>query len=176
MLDIISIGIVPFLVIVIVIHGYLKNVDIYDAFTEGALDGLKTAFRIIPNLIAIFIAIGIFRGSKAMDMLIDLVSPVTRYLRFPEEILPLVLIRPLSGSGALGVVKDIISHYGPDSLQGITASVLMGSSETIFYTMALYYGSIGVKDHVHTLKAALLSYIISVFIVVFISRYLLFNI
>jgi len=176
MLDIISIGIVPFLVIVIVIHGYLKNVDIYDAFTEGALDGLKTAFRIIPNLIAIFIAIGIFRGSKAMDMLIDLVSPVTRYLRFPEEILPLVLIRPLSGSGALGVVKDIISHYGPDSLQGITASVLMGSSETIFYTMALYFGSVGVKDHGHTLRAALLSYIISVFIVVFISRYLLFNI
>lgn len=172
MLDIISLGIVPLLVIIIVVHGYLKNVDIYDAFTEGALEGLKTAFKIIPNLIAIFIAIGIFRGSRALDMLIDLVSPITRLLKIPEEILPLILIRPLSGSGALGVVKDIISHYGPDSFPGIAASVLMGSSETIFYTMALYFGSIGVKDHGHTLRAALLSYTISVFIILYIVRYL----
>lgn len=174
MLNIISLGIVPFLVIIIVVHGYLKNVDIYDAFTEGALEGLKTAFKIIPNLIAIFIAIGIFRGSKALEMFIDLVSPITQLLRIPEEILPLVLVRPLSGSGALGVVKDIISHYGPDSLPGIIASVLMGSSETIFYTMALYFGSVGVKDHGHTLKAALLSYIASIFIIVFLIRYLAF--
>lgn len=174
MLNIISFGIVPFLVVIIVIHGYLKKVDIYDAFTEGALEGLKTAFKIIPNLIAIFIAIGIFRGSKALDMFIDLASPITKLLKFPEEVLPLVLIRPISGSGALGVVKDIISHYGPDSFPGVVASVMMGSSETIFYTMALYFGSIGVKDYGHTLRAALLSYIISIFIVVFIIRYLFF--
>ncbi|GFN35727.1 spore maturation protein [Tepidimicrobium xylanilyticum] len=172
MLDIISLGIVPFLVIVIVVHGYLKKVDIYDAFTEGAFEGLKTAFKIIPNLIAIFIAIGIFRSSEALDMFIDLVRPITHLLRIPEEILPLIFIRPLSGSGALGLVRDIISHYGPDSLLGITASILMGSSETIFYTMALYFGSIGVKDHGHTLRAALLSYVVSIFIIMLLIRYL----
>ncbi|NLX62169.1 MAG: spore maturation protein [Tissierellia bacterium] len=174
MLDIISIGIVPFLVIIILVHGYLKNIDIYDAFTEGALEGLKTAFKIIPNLIAIFIAIGIFRASKALDMLINLASPMTKLLKIPEEILPLILIRPLSGSGALGVVRDIISHYGPDSLPGILAAILMGSSETIFYTLAIYFGSIGVKNYGYTLRAALLSYILSVFIIVYIVRYLLF--
>ena len=173
MLRIISIGIVPFMVSIILIHGYIKGVDIYNAFIEGAAEGLKTVIKIMPYLIAIFIAIGIFRGSSALDMFTDLLSPVTELLGIPKEILPLILIRPISGSGALGIVKDIIAHHGPDSFLGVVASVMMGSSETIFYTVALYFGSVGVEDYRHTLKAALLSYIISIFITIFICG--LFN-
>ncbi|NLW23482.1 MAG: spore maturation protein [Tissierellia bacterium] len=168
MIDIISLGIVPCLVLIILVHGYIKKINIYDAFTEGAVEGLKIAIKILPYTIAIFIAIGIFRASNALDMFIDLLNPITQLLGIPKEVLPLILIRPISGSGALGVVRDTISHYGPDSFPGVVASVLMGSSETIFYTMALYFGSIGVKDHGYTLKASLLSYVISIFITIFI--------
>ncbi len=173
MLEIISFSIVPFMVLIIFIHGYIKGVDIYDAFIEGALEGLKTAVKLIPNLIAIFVAIGIFRGSEALDMLIGLLSPLMDLIKLPKEVFPLILIRPLSGSGALAAVRDIISHYGPDSFPGILAAVLMGSSETIFYTTTLYYGSVGIKDHGYTLKAALISYVISLFITVTVCRLLL---
>ncbi len=173
MLELLSFSLVPFMVLIIVIHGYIKGVDIYDAFLEGALEGLKTAVKLIPSLIAIFIAIGIFRGSQALDMLITLLNPLTDLTNIPKEVLPLILIRPLSGSGALAAVRDIISHYGPDSLPGILAAVMMGSSETIFYTTSLYYGSVGVKDYRYTLKAALISYVISVFITVTICGLLL---
>ncbi|MBZ2175063.1 spore maturation protein [Schnuerera sp. xch1] len=172
MLEIISLAMMPAIVLIISVYGYIKGVDIYDTFIEGAVEGIKTAIKIMPNLIAIFIAIGIFRGSQALEMFINLLNPITNILGMPEEVLPLVMIRPLSGSGALGVVRDIVSHYGADSFIGIVASVMMGSSETIFYTMALYFGSIGVKDHRHTLKAALVSYIISIFITIFICSHL----
>lgn len=168
MLNIISIGIIPFMLLIILIHGYVKGVDIYSAFIEGAKEGVKTTFRIVPYLIAIFIAVGIFRGSNALDMLTDLLNPLTGFLGIPKEILPLIILRPISGSGALGVVRDIISNYGVDSFPAIVASVMMGSSETIFYTITLYFGSIGVEDYRHTLKAALLSYGISIFITIFI--------
>ncbi len=168
MLDIISIAMVPAIVIIIIVHGYIKGVDIYSAFIEGAKEGLKTSISIMPYLIAIFVAVGIFRGSTALDMFIHLLSPITNLLGLPKEIVPLTLIRPISGSGALGVVKDIIANYGPDSFIGNLASIMMGSSETIFYTITLYFGSIGVEDYGYTLKVALISYIISIFVTTFI--------
>ena len=168
MLEIISIAIVPFMVGGILLHGYIKGVDIYEAFIEGAQEGIKASIKIMPYLIGIFIAIGIFRGSEALDLFINLLSPITDFVGIPKEVIPLVILRPISGSGALGAVKDIMSFYGPDSFAGVLASIMMGSSETIFYTTALYFGSIGIEDHRHTLKAALLSYLISIFIAIFI--------
>ena len=168
MLEWISTGIVPLMVLVIFGYGYIKGVDIYTTFIEGAKEGIKTAVRIMPYLIAIFIAMGILRGSSALDMLTDLLSPFMRLLGIPNEIFPLVLIRPISGSGALGVVRDTINHYGVDSFPGVLASVMVGSSETIFYTISIYFGSVNIKDYRYTLKAALLSYIISIFVTVFI--------
>ena len=100
MIEFISIGIIPFMVLIIILHGYIKGVDIYSSFIEGAKEGLKTSIKIMPYLIAIFIAIGIFRGSNALDMFIDILSPITNIVGIPKEILPLVLIRPISGSGA----------------------------------------------------------------------------
>lgn len=162
MLNIVSICIVPFLVLIILLHGYLKKVDIYTEFIDGAKEGLKISIKIMPYLIAIHVSIGIFRGSHAMDMLADLIGPITDFFRIPKEIVPLIILRPVSGSGALGIVKNIIEQNGPDSFPGRMASVMMGSSETIFYTLAVYFGSVGIKDYRHTLKAALISYIASI--------------
>lgn len=171
MLEIISLSIVPFMVLIILVHGYIKGIDIYNTFIEGAMEGFKTAIKIMPYLIAIFIAIGIFRASTALDIFTSLLEPIIGLVGIPKEILPLVIIRPLSGSGALGVVRDIIANYGPDSYPGLVASIMMGSSETIFYTLSIYFGSIGVKDYKHTLKAALLAYVISIFTTILVCNY-----
>lgn len=171
MLEIISLSIVPFMVLIILVHGYIKGIDLYNTFIEGAMEGFKTAIKIMPYLIAIFIAIGIFRASTALDIFTSLLEPIIGLVGIPKEVLPLVIIRPLSGSGALGVVRDIIANYGPDSYPGLVASIMMGSSETIFYTLSIYFGSIGVKDYKHTLKAALLAYVISIFTTILICNY-----
>lgn len=171
MLEIISLSIVPFMVLIILVHGYIKGIDLYNTFIEGAMEGFKTAIKIMPYLIAIFIAIGIFRASTALDIFTSLLEPIIGLVGVPKEVLPLVIIRPLSGSGALGVVRDIIANYGPDSYPGLVASIMMGSSETIFYTLSIYFGSIGVKDYKHTLKAALLAYVISIFTTMLVCNY-----
>lgn len=134
----------------------------YTAFIEGAKEGLKISIRILPYLIAIHVSIGIFRGSDAMEMFSNIIRPITDFLKIPKDIVPLIIIRPISGSGALGVVKNIIENSGPDSFSGRMASIMMGSSETIFYTLAVYFGSVGVKDYRHTLKAAIISYVFSI--------------
>ncbi len=162
MLNAISVAILPFLILLILVQGYVKGVDMYTTFIDGAKEGLKISVRILPYLIAIHVSIGIFRGSNAMEMFSYIINPITNFLKIPEEIVPLVIIRPISGSGALGVVKDIIENYGPDSFSGRMASIMMGSSETIFYTLAVYFGAIGVKDYRHTLKAAFISYVFSI--------------
>ena len=161
-LSIISISIIPLIITMILLHGYIKGVNLYDAFVEGAKEGFKTAIKIMPYLIAIFLAIGIFKRSGAMELIIGLINPVTKLIGIPKEVVPLVLMRPISGSGALGIVNDIITTYGPDSFIGRVASTMMGSAETIFYTMAIYFGAVGIKDSRHTLLAALLSHIAAV--------------
>ncbi|WP_425446820.1 spore maturation protein [Dethiothermospora halolimnae] len=161
-LEIISVSIIPFIISIILIHGYIKGVNLYDCFVEGAKEGFKTAIRIMPYLIAIFVAIGIFRGSGAMDILTDLLSPFFNLINIPKEVFPLIIMRPISGSGALGIVEDIVTTYGPDSFIGRVASTMMGSAETIFYTMAVYFGAVGIKNSRHTLKAALISHIAAV--------------
>lgn len=162
MLNAISIAILPFLILSILIQAYIKGVDTYTAFIEGAKEGFKISIRILPYLIAIHVSIGIFRGSDAMEMFSNIIRPITDFLKIPKDIVPLIIIRPVSGSGALGVVKNIIENSGPDSLSGRMASIMMGSSETIFYTLAVYFGSVGVKDYRHTLKAAIISYVFSI--------------
>lgn len=167
-LRIISIAIIPAIMSIILIHGYIKGIKLYDCFIEGAKDGLKTAIRIMPNLIAIFIAIGIFRRSGAMDILVSIFNPVGKILGIPKEVIPLVIMRPISGSGALGVVQDIVNTYGADSFVGRVASTMMGSAETIFYTMAVYFGAVGIKDSRYTLKAAMISHLAAVLASVFV--------
>ncbi|MTI70837.1 MAG: spore maturation protein [Firmicutes bacterium] len=169
-LSLISISIIPFIMSIILIHGFIKGINLYDVFVEGAKEGFKTAIKIMPYLIAIFVAIGIFKRSGAMNIMVNIFTPITKLLGIPKEVVPLVIMRPISGSGSLAVVKDIVTTYGADSFIGRVASTMMGSAETIFYTMAIYFGAIGIKNSRHTLSAALLSHIAAVIASVFICN------
>lgn len=171
-LNFLSIMIIPLFITIILLHGLIHKVNIYDAFVEGASEGFKTALKIMPYLIAIFLAIGIFRGSGALEIFTRLISPATKLMGIPEEVLPLAIMRPISGSGALGVVEDIINHHGPDSYVGRVASTMMGSAETIFYTMAVYFGAVSIKNSRHTLLAALISHVAAILASVAICNYI----
>ncbi|WP_129598982.1 spore maturation protein [Anaerophilus nitritogenes] len=172
LLQFISIMMLPIMITMILGHGMIKKIDIYETFVEGAKEGFKTSIRIMPYLIAIFLAIGIFKDSGALYLLIKIFSPITKALGIPKEVLPLVFMRPVSGSGALGVVSDLLNTYGPDSFIGRVSSTMMGSSETIFYTMAIYFGAIGIKESRHTLLAAIISHIGAVVASVWICKYI----
>ena len=133
----------------------LQKVDIFDAFLVGAKDGLKSLFSILPALVGLITAITLFRASGALDFLTKLLAPVTKPLGLPAEIMPLALLRPISGSGSLAILGDLFASAGPDSLAGRIASVVMGSTETTFYALAVYYGAVKIKNIRHTLPAAL---------------------
>lgn len=162
LLEMISIVIIPFIISIILIHGYIKGVNLYDTFVEGAKKGFRTSIRIMPYLIAIFLAIGIFKRSGTMNIIVNIFGPIASLAGIPSEVLPLMIMRPISGSGSLAIVRDIITTFGPDSFPGRVASTMMGSAETIFYTMAVYFGAVGIKDSRHALPAALLSHLASV--------------
>lgn len=148
--------IAPVIIIVVFAVGIATKTDIFDAFIEGASDGLKTTFDILPALICLMTCIGMFKASGAMEMLIQLISPVTSFFGFPDECTPLIFIRPLSGSGALSVYDGIISENGPDSFAGRIASTMMGSTETTFYTVAVYFGAAKIRKTRYAIPAALI--------------------
>ncbi len=143
-ISILSILAIPALVLFIVVDGAIKKVKIYEAFVEGAKEGFNVGVRIIPYLVAMLVAIGIFRAGGAMEILSSILSPVTSLIGMPPEAVPMALIRPLSGSGSLGVLAEITKTHGPDSLIGRMVAVMMGSSETTFYVLAVYFGSVGI--------------------------------
>jgi spore maturation protein B len=143
------------LFIVILCAGLVKNVRVYDVFLEGASEGISTVVKILPSLIGLVTAVGVFRASGALDFIIDMMTPLASTLGIPAEALPLALMRPFSGSASLVLVSDIINLYGPDSYIGRVVSTMMGSTETVFYTLAVYYGSVGIKRIRYTLAAAL---------------------
>jgi len=128
----------------------------YDSMIAGAREGLDVAVRIVPYLVAILVAVAMFRASGALDLLIGALDPYTSAVGVPAEVLPMALLRPLSGSGAFGVMSEIITTYGPDTFIGYLTCTLMGSTETTFYVLALYLGAAGVVDGRHALAACLL--------------------
>ena len=131
--------IIPVIVAFILIYGLFKGVDVFDVFLQGAKEGLKTAVGILPALIALMTCVGMFKASGGLQVLTHALMPLTDALGAPKEVLPLALLRPISGSGALAALEDILREYGANSQIGRTASVLMGSTETTFYTIAVYY-------------------------------------
>lgn len=157
MLDYISDALIPIIILLILLYGKKKKINMYDVFAEGTKESINTALSVFPNLITMLIAIGIFRNSGLLDFIISLLSPVLNILRIPKEVLPLAIMRPISGSGSTAILSDILINNHPDSLVGKMASTMMGSTETTFYVIALYLGSIGVKKHKYTLKSALLA-------------------
>ncbi len=154
-MQVISVLAIPMIIVFIPIYGYNKGIKVYEEFTEGAKEGFQVALRIIPFLVAIFLAISVFRASGAMDILTWIISPITSKIGMPGEVVPMALMRPLSGSGALGIMSELIKTHGADSFIGRLASTMMGSTETTFYIIAVYFGSINVKQTRHALPSAL---------------------
>src|SRR5699024_148063 len=136
---------IPFTFVGIILSGMIRQDKVYETIIEGAKEGFSTAVRILPFLVAMFVAIGAFRASGAMDLLTTALSPITSAIRIPCEVLPMAFMRPLSGGGAQGVMSDMITTHGPDSLLGRMAAVMMGSTETTFYVLAVYFGSVAIK-------------------------------
>lgn len=147
--------IIPCIVVLIIFHGAFKGVDIFTEFISGAKGGFKIVLNIAPTLIALFLAINMLKASGGLEILCSILSPVTDILGIPKETTPLTVLSPISGSGSIGMYESILTDFGPDSFIGRCASVMMGSTETTFYTMTLYYGSVGVKKSRHTLPSAL---------------------
>lgn len=168
--NVISAVAIPLFIFVFLGWGLFKKVKVYEVFVEGAKDGFNTAVRIIPYLVAMLFAIGIFRASGAMDVVVMLLSPVTNLIGMPAETLPLALLRPLSGSGSMGLMTELMKTHGPDSFIGVLASTMFGSTETTFYIIAVYFGSVGVKNARHALPAGLIADFFGMLGAVFIVR------
>jgi spore maturation protein B len=163
---------IPMFILVFLGWGLIKKVKVYEVFVEGAKDGFNTAVKIIPYLVAMLFAIGVFRASGAMDVVVAILSPVTNLIGMPAEVLPLGLLRPLSGSGSMGLMTELMKTNGPDSFIGVLASTMFGSSETTFYILAVYFGSVGIKNTRHALPAGLIADLFGMLGAVFITRIL----
>lgn len=147
--------VIPVIVSGIIIFGMFKKVDVFSTFISGAKKGFKIVLDIAPSLIALILAINMIKNSGALNMLCSVLSPITSFLGIPSELTPLTILSPISGSGSVTVYENILKDVGPDSFIGRCASVMMGSTETTFYTMTIYYGSVGIKKSRHTLPCAL---------------------
>ena len=147
--------VVPLLLCAVGVWGTARKVDVYGALTKGAEEGLSVLLRILPSLVALLTAVYMFRSSGAMEFLSRLLAPLLSALGIPPETAPLLLIRPISGTGALAVGSELMERFGPDSYVGRVAAVMLGSSETTFYTVAVYCGASGVTRTRHTIPAAL---------------------
>ncbi len=139
----------------ILIFALVKRVPVFDLFLEGAREGMENTFSIMPALIGLVVCVSMLRSSGTIDMLVSFLSPAAAKIGMPSGVLPLAMLRPISGSGALAVIRDIFEHWGADTFTGRVASVMLGSTETTFYTIAVYYGSVGIKRTGITLLAAL---------------------
>jgi spore maturation protein B len=144
-------------IVAIPLYGAVKKVKVYESFVEGAKEGFGVAVKIIPYLVAILSVIGAFRASGALDFTTRLLGPLTERIALPAEVIPLVIVRPLSGGAARGVLADVLKSAGPDSYTGLLASVMQGSTETTFYVLAVYCGAVGIARFRQALPAALLA-------------------
>lgn len=160
MVNYLSAAAVPMVILLIVTYGLLEKNKVYDTFLEGAKEGLEVVINIFPTLIGIFLAVGALRSSGILDVIINLIKPVINALKIPAEIMPLAMLRPISGSASMAVATDIMSKYGVDSIIGKIASTIMGSTETTFYTIALYTSAVKIKKIRFVLIAALVADIV----------------
>jgi len=160
-LDAISLWAIPVLLVAIPLAGMIRRVKVYDVFIEGAREGFEVAIRIIPFLVGILVAIGMFRGSGAMDLLMAGLRPLLWPTGFPPELAPLAILRSLTGSGSLAFTTDLVKTHGPDSLIGRAAATMYGSSETTFYVLAVYFGAVGVRRTRHAVPAALVGDVVA---------------
>lgn len=167
----ISLWILPVLILLIVVAAIIKKVPVYESFVEGGKDGFQIAVDLIPYLLGMLMAIHIFRASGAMDMMTHLFVPFVQLIHVPKEVIPLALMRPISGTGSLALMTDLIKTYGPDSYIGRLASTMQGATDTTFYIITVYFGAIGLKKVGDALKVGLLADFIGIAAAVVIITY-----
>ena len=158
----ISDWIIPSVLVLVVVYGYIKKVDVFSTFVEGAKEGLQTVVSIAPVLVGLVTAIGLLQASGALDGLVALLRPITQFLGLPAEVAPLALLKPISGSGSLSVCDYLLKNFGPDSFTGRLASVMQSSTETTFYVVAVYYGSVRISNTKYTVPAALVGDVVGI--------------
>jgi spore maturation protein B len=161
-IETISLWAIPVLLVGIPLVGLIRGVKVYDVFIEGAKEGFEVAVRIIPFLVGILAAIGMFRGSGAMDLVTWALRPIATVSGFPAELIPLAILRSLTGSGSLAYTTDLVKTAGPDSLLARMAATMYGSSETTFYVLAVYFGAVGIRRTRHAVPAALVGDLVAV--------------
>ncbi|MEH6942278.1 spore maturation protein [Bacillus sp. JJ722] len=170
-----SVWILPILIGGILIYGTMKKVPTYESFVEGGKEGIAISFSIIPYLVGMLVAIAVFRASGAMEAFVSLLKPLFAFIGVPSEIVPLALIRPISGNAALGMTSDLMATYGADSFIGRLASTIQGSTDTTFYVLTVYFGAVGIKKMGDALKVGLLADLVgliaAVLVVVYIFGY-----
>lgn len=162
--------VIPGLIFVVFFHAYIKGVQVFEVFVEGAKEGFFMSVKLIPYLIGIYVAVGIFRESGAVDVLVKLLWPVLKVLKAPTDALLMLIVRTLSGPAALGMMMEIFDVHGPDSFIGRLASTLMGATDTTFYVIAVYFGSVGIKKTRHSLAAGVMADIAGLVASVYIVR------
>ncbi|MEJ2246591.1 MAG: spore maturation protein [Acidobacteriota bacterium] len=169
-LNTISVWAIPFFLVTVPVYGTFKRVKVYESFVEGAKGGFQIAIRIIPYLVAILVAVGMLRGAGAIDMLAQWFGPALDKIGFPVEVLPVAIMRPLSGSGTLGIVTELVQTHGPDSFLGRLAATAYGSTETTFYVLAVYFGSVGIKKARHAVLSGLTADVVALIMAVIVCR------
>ena len=148
---------IPIFILIIVFYGLKEKVKVFDVFLDGSKEGIEIVFKLFPTLLGIFLAIGALRSSGFIDLVVNLITPFTNLLEMPSEIAPLAILRPISGSASMAVATDIMQNYGVDTLSGLITSTIMGSTETTFYTIAIYTACVKIKKIRFVLATALLA-------------------
>ena len=171
-MNLLSFFIIPLMLVGFPLYGLYRRVPVYESFVEGAKEGFQVAVRIIPYLVAILFAVAMFRASGAMDALTGFLGPILRPLGFPPEVLPMAIVRPLTGSGSAAIVVDMINRYGEDSIYVKMAAVMFGSTETTFYVIAVYFGAINIRKTRHAVPAGLIADIAAMILAVWTVRLL----
>ncbi|WP_047980009.1 spore maturation protein [Ornithinibacillus contaminans] len=158
----VSIWIIPVFILVVLLVASWRKVPTYELFVEGGKEGVSMAFSLLPFLVGMIVAIAIFRSSGALDAIIGLISPILLYVGVPPEIVPLALVKPISGSAALGITSELIATHGPDSFIGRLASTMQGSTDTTLYILTVYFGAVGIRKMGYSLKVGLLADLIGI--------------
>lgn len=164
----------PLIIFIIVLYGIIEKKDVFDKFIEGAKEGMKIVVNIFPTLIGLFLSVGSLRASGVIDLCISIIEPILNIIKFPSEIMPLAILRPISGSSSIAIATDIMKKYGVDSQLGIIASIIMGATETTLYTITVYSTSVNIKKTRFVFLASIMADIVGIIVSVFICKLMKF--
>lgn len=154
--------IIPLSILIIVTVGFIRKVKVFDTFLLGVKQGLESTFSLVPSLVGLIVAISMLKSSGALDIFTNFISPICNFIGIPKEVVPMALLRPISGSGSIALLDDILKSNGADSFIGKLASIISGSTETTFYTLTVYFGAVGIKNSRHAVPSAIIADIVSV--------------